>query len=75
VEADTYTDGEGPGKSAEAVSDNAVTAEGQEFNAYDKDQDGAISGPEVIKAVKDYFADIISGPEVITVVKLYFDSR
>ena len=72
----SYTDAEGSGKNAKVVSDNAVVpASGQVFNAYDADKDGAISGPEVIKAVKDYFAGSITGPEVIAVVKLYFASR
>ena len=34
-----------------------------------------IDGPEVIEAVKDYFADKITGSEVIGVVKLYFAGR
>ena len=50
-------------------------AEGSELNPYDTDNSGKIEGPEVIQAVKDYFADTITGPEVIEVVKLYFAGR
>ena len=47
-------------------------AEAPALNPYDVDDSGVIEGPEVIQAVKDYFAGSISGPEVIAVVKLYF---
>ena len=50
-------------------------AEGSELSPYDTDNSGKIEGPEVIQAVKDYFADDITGPEVIEVVKLYFAGR
>ena len=50
-------------------------AEGSELSPYDTDSSGKIEGPEVIQAVKDYFADDITGPEVIEVVKLYFAGR
>ena len=49
--------------------------EGSELSPYDTDNSGKIEGPEVIQAVKDYFADDITGPEVIEVVKLYFAGR
>ena len=50
-------------------------AEAPALSPYDVDDSGVIEGPEVIQAVKDYFADSISGPEVIAVVKLYFAGR
>ena len=46
--------------------------EGSELSPYDTDNSGVIEGPEVIQAVKDYFAGTITGAEVIEVVKLYF---
>ena len=42
---------------------------------YDANHNGVIDGPDVIQAVRDYFANIISGPEVIEVVRLYFAGR
>ncbi len=50
-------------------------AEGSELSPYDTDNSGKIEGPEVIQAVKDYFARTITGLEVIEVVKLYFAGR
>ena len=50
-------------------------AEAPALSPYDVDDSGVIEGPEVIQAVKDYFADTITGPEVIEVVKLYFAGR
>ena len=52
-----------------------VTTGNAAGDTYDANEDGAIDGPEVIQAVKDYFADSITGPEVIAVVKLYFAGR
>ena len=52
-----------------------VTTGNMVGDIYDANEDGVIEGSEVIKAVKDYFADRISGPEVIAVVKLYFAGR
>ena len=49
--------------------------EGPALSPYDVDNSGKIEGPEVIQAVRDYFADTINGPEVIEVVKLYFAGR
>ena len=50
-------------------------AEGSALSPYDTDNSGVIEGPEVIQAVKDYFAGTITGAEVIEVVKLYFAGR
>ena len=41
---------------------------------YDDDHDGAISGPEVLMAVRDYFSGNLTGPEVLAIVRLYFQS-
>ena len=49
--------------------------EGSALDLYDADNSGEIEGPEVIQAVKDYFADTITGLQVIEVVKLYFAGR
>ena len=48
---------------------------GSALDLYDADNSGEIEGPEVIQAVKDYFADTITGLQVIEVVKLYFAGR
>ena len=58
--------------SGEAPTPDANNADG---DTYDANEDGVIDGPEVIQAVKDYFAGKITGPEVIAVVKLYFAGR
>ena len=52
-----------------------VTTGNADGDTYDANEDGVIDGPEVIQAVKDYFAGKIIGPEVIAVVKLYFAGR
>ena len=49
--------------------------EGSALDLYDSNNSGEIEGPEVIQAVRDYFADTITGPQVIEVVKLYFAGR
>jgi hypothetical protein len=79
----SYTDGEDSGKTAEGVSANAVlgataapTTGSELGDRYDTSpKDGEISGPEVIKAVQDYFANKITPSEVIEVVSLYFVAR
>ena len=79
----SYTDRQGSRKSAEMVSANAVVAAtaapttGSEVgDTYDTNpKDGEIGGPEVIQAVRDYFANNITGSQVIEVVRLYFGSR
>ncbi len=78
-----YTDHheEGSGKSAEAVSDNAVVAgETQDplLTRYDANSNGEIDRDEVITAINDYlFEDAITRDQVIDVLNLYlfdFDS-
>ncbi len=71
---------DGPGRSPRIATQTirvTVTdvAEAPALSPYDVDDSGVIEGPEVIQAVKDYFAGSISGPEVIAVVKLYFAGR
>ena len=72
----TASDGNTADDAAIAVTVTVTDlAEGSELSPYDTDNSGKIEGPEVIQAVKDYFADTITGPQVIEVVKLYFAGR
>ena len=52
-----------------------VTITVTEGAGYDANGNGLIDGPEVIQAVRDYFAGTITGPEVIAVVRQYFADR
>ena len=65
-----------PAGVAEDIDGNGNTAAAQVSLGilYDDDHDGAISGPEVLEAVADYFNGIISGPQVLEIVRLYFGS-
>ena len=78
----SYTDGEGLwqerggciGQQGRGATTGPTT--GSEVgDTYDTNDDGEIGGPEVIEAVRDYFANNITGSEVIEVVRLYFVSR
>ena len=40
--------------------------------SYDADDSGAIERPEVITAIRDYFADMITRDDVVAVIRLYF---
>jgi hypothetical protein len=40
--------------------------------SYDVDDSGAIERPEVITAIRDYFADMITRDDVVAVIRLYF---
>ncbi len=72
----TVTASDGTAEAMVAVTITVTdVAEGSELSPYDFDNSGVIEGPEVIQAVKDYFAGVITGPEVIAVVKLYFAGR
>ena len=42
--------------------------------SYDADDSGAIERPEVIKAIRDYFAEMITRDDVIAVIRSYFGS-
>ena len=73
----SYTDAEGPNKSAEAVSANAVTATPTTGTGsvvgdrYDANGDGVIQKSEAIAAVFDYFDRKIDKPDAIEVIMLY----
>ena len=41
---------------------------------YDDDNDGTISGREILKAVRDYFSGLLNGPQILELVRLYFSS-
>ena len=62
----SYTDGEGSGKSAEAVSDNAVAGVPGDTN-----NDGRIDKPEVIAAYRAYVADPSDKTEMIAIFRQY----
>ena len=55
------------------TSDDATNGNGA-FDplSYDVDDSGAIERPEVITAIREYFADMIDRDEVIAVIRLYF---
>ena len=66
----SYTDGEGSGKSAEAVSDNAVAAVSAGVPG-DTNNDGMIDKPEVIAAYRAYVADPSDKTEMIAIFQQY----
>ena len=66
----SYTDGEGSGKSAEAVSDNAVPAVSAGVPG-DTNNDGMIDKPEVIAAFRAYVADPSDKTEMIAIFRQY----
>ena len=78
---DSYTvevmadDGNGGTDTTTVIITVTDVPEGSALDLYDADNSGEIEGPEVIQAVKDYFADTITGLQVIEVVKLYFAGR
>ena len=71
----SYTDAEGPNKSAAAVSANAVTATPTTGSVvgdmYDANEDGVIQKSEAIQAVFDYFDRVINKADAIEVIMLY----
>ena len=52
-----------------------VTTGNPTGDAYDAVEDGVIDGPEVLQAVRDYFAGDILATDVLAVVRLYFAGR
>ena len=67
----------------DVAGDVAVDTEGNSNTAaiqlslgfpYDDDNDGAISGIEVLNAVRDYFSGLLTGQQILEVVRLYFSS-
>ena len=69
----TYTDGEGSGKSAEAVSDNAV-ARDPLLVEYDPNADGVIDKADMRRAVGNYFgvSPTLTEAEMRQLVAIYF---
>ena len=72
----SYTDGEGSGKTAMAVSENAVAAGGDDLvDRYDANGSGEIEKTEVLKAINDYLFgegdEAISKPEVLRLINVY----
>ena len=68
----SYTDGEGAGKSADAMTTSTVTAADPLLVKYDViDTNGMIDRSEVIAAIRSYLADDIDRTEVIAVIRLY----
>ena len=76
----SYTDGEGSGKTAIAVSENAVTAAAGDdlVDRYDADDSGEIDKTEVLKAINDYLFgegdEAITKPDVLKLINLYLFS-
>ena len=73
----SYADGEGSGKSEDAVTANAVAAvaaEGGLLATYDSDRDDEISKDEFLVALDDYFDENIEKDTMLEVLDLYFDS-
>ena len=64
----TYTDDSGANQTAGPTA----TANRVRIDSYDANADGRIDGPEVLRAVADYFRGDILGPRVLQVVALYF---
>ena len=65
-----YTDSTGPGQTAEAVTGAAVVVD--LLTRYDANGNGQIDRDEAIKAVQDYFSNLISREDVLEVIRLYF---
>ena len=76
----SYSDAvDGAGQTAFGTSANAVTTVVPADPVYDgiipgTQPDGIIDAAEVIKAVQDYFDDIIDADKVLDIVKLYFQN-
>ena len=66
----TYTDGEGSGKSEDAVTANAVGAVTARLPG-DTNNDGMIDKPEVIAAFRAYVADPSDKAEIIAIFRQY----
>ena len=70
----SYTDGEGSGKTAIAVSQNAVTADAGDalVDGYDANDDGTIDRAEVGQAVRDFIGRQIEPDDVLQIIAQYF---
>ncbi len=64
----TYADDSGTGQTAESPATTGRVA----IDSYDGNADGTIDGPEVLNAVRDYFARDIGPQRVLEVINLYF---
>ncbi len=69
----SYTDPNGPSKSAMASLDSPVASRSL-IERYDGNGDEAISRDEALQAVSDYFDGLITLMEVLAVINLYFES-
>ena len=67
----SYTDAQGPRKTAQVVSDNAVVAEGAAGLPGDTNRDGMIDKREVIEAYRAYVADPSDKREIIEIYRQY----
>ena len=77
----SYTDGESSGKTAMAMSENAVAAVAAGdalVGRYDANSDGEIEKTEVLKAINDYLFgegdEAITKPDVLRLINLYLFS-
>ena len=71
----SYTDAEASNQTAVAVSAAATAASsGDLLSRYDADGNGRIDRDEAIRAVQDYFNNLISRDEALEVIRLYFAS-
>ena len=70
-----YTDREGPGKNANAESDNAVAAGESLVDRYDTNRNDVIDRGEVLDAINDYLfgtgSQVISKAEVLDLIEMY----
>ena len=64
----TYDDNSGNGQTAGPAATTGRVA----IDSYDGNADGTIDGPEVLNAVRDYFARDIGPQRVLEVINLYF---
>ena len=70
----SYTDAQASGQTVRAVSGavGSASTESDLLNRYDADGNGQIDRDEAIRAVQDYFNNLISRDDVIAVIRLYF---
>ena len=66
----TYTDSQASGQTASAVATDPTKRD--LVSRYDANGDGQIDRDEAIRAVQDYFNNLISRDDVIEVIRLYF---
>ena len=71
----TASDGADSAMVTVTITVTDVTTGNPTGDTYDAVEDGVIDGPEVLQAVRDYFAGDILGTDVLAVVRLYFAGR